>query len=143
MTLPSSYGATYDFASLMRPRMWGSTEMTLFRTRNHPGRPDPRALDQRENHMGRPTAREELDLTDNGPGFSLSGVLLAAMGASDLGTSLDDELHRDVASHRVGIQAHLVRDLDELTTQRLVGPLGQFTCSATARPSPLGRCRRG
>ncbi|MGX1370336.1 hypothetical protein RKD19_005695 [Streptomyces canus] len=32
MTLPSSKGAVYDFAALMRPRMYGSTETYLFRT---------------------------------------------------------------------------------------------------------------
>ena len=59
MASPSSNGATYDFAALIRPRMYGSTERYVFRTRiwPSPGVGTGVSTSAKSSGFGQPTGR--------------------------------------------------------------------------------------
>src|SRR3954469_9759536 len=100
----------------MRPRMYGSTDMTSLRTRTWPSASSTGALSTRakSSWVGQPTGRL-LSWTSRGlvigspscRGFGQVLVLLDRRRRR----SVDDDLDGDVAARRVGVGAHLVRRL--------------------------------
>src|SRR6478672_11829200 len=112
--------------------------MTSLRTRTWPGPSCVGALSTsaKFSGVGQPTGRDT-SWTSRGLGIgSPSGSVLwrfrwvsvarVAGRAPGWPRSLDDELDRDVAARRIGVGAHLVRDVDELPAELTVDILGQL-----------------
>src|SRR5689334_9475568 len=116
----------------MRPRMYGSTDITSLRTRTWPSASSTGALSTRakSSWVGQPTGRLT-SWTSRGGGHRISLCSRGRGVGGDGGTegrchSVDDDLDGDVAARRVGVGADLVGDLDELAPELCVDALGQL-----------------
>src|SRR3954469_8699945 len=115
----------------MRPRMYGSTDMTSLRTRTWPSASSTGALSTRAKSscVGQPTGRL-LSWTSRGLVIgSPSGTRCwfgTGWGPIGRRRAVDDDRHGDVAARRVGVGAHLVRGVDELAPELRVDALGQL-----------------
>src|SRR3954471_20262903 len=105
--------------------------MTSLRTRTWPSARSTGALSTRakSSGVGQPTGRltswTSRGLVIGSP--SGTAVLVVRMRCCcGRMTSVDDDLDRDVAARRVGVGAHLVRRVDELTGQLRVEAGGQL-----------------